>query len=116
MYEELIELLRRETTCDYCKYDDECTGDKDYCQLNRDAADAIERLSAELEQVKQERDAAYKLLGGEPPKTCRTCTLWGTNGWGQYQVGYCEGDEHPHGPNDFCSRHPDVQRRMRNEV
>lgn len=53
MYEDLIELLRRETTCDYCKYDDECTGDKDYCQLNRDAAEAIEQLSAELEREKE---------------------------------------------------------------
>lgn len=63
----------------------------------------------ELEQVKRERDAAYKLLGGEPPKTCKTCVLWGGNGWGQYQIGYCEGDDNPHGPNDFCSRHSGPQ-------
>lgn len=59
----------------------------------------------ELAQVKAERDAAYQQLGGEPPKTCKTCELWGKSGWGQYQVGYCEGDDHPHGPDDFCSRH-----------
>lgn len=65
----------------------------------------IQELRRELERVKKERDAAYKKLGGEPPKTCKTCNLWGTNGWGQYQVGYCEGDDHPHRPDDFCSRH-----------
>ena len=31
----------------------------------------------ELERVKRERNVAYKLLGGEPPKTCKTCVLWG---------------------------------------
>lgn len=64
----------------------------------------------ELEHVKRERDAAYKLLGGEPPKTCKTCVLWGGNGWAQYQIGYCEGDDNPHGPNDFCSRHRGPQK------
>lgn len=64
----------------------------------------------ELERVKRERNVAYKLLGGEPPKTCKTCVLWGGNGWAQYQIGYCEGDDNPHGPNDFCSRHRGPQK------
>lgn len=68
------------------------------------------RQRAELEQAKRERNVAYKLLGGEPPKTCKTCVLWGGNGWGQYQIGYCEGDDNPHGPNDFCSRHRGPQK------
>ena len=46
------------------------------------------RQRAELEQAKRERNVAYKLLGGEPPKTCKTCVLWGGNGWGQYQIVY----------------------------
>lgn len=59
----------------------------------------------ELAQVKAERDAAYRRLGGEPPNTCKTCDLWGKDGWSQHEIGYCEGDDHPHGPDDFCSRH-----------
>lgn len=82
-------------------------GDMSRCipRMTADASAALSALRAELEQVKRERDAAYKLLGGEPPKTCKTCVLWGGNGWGQYQIGYCEGDDNPHGPNDFCSMH-----------
>ena len=73
-------------------------------------AEISNRQRAELEQAKRERNVAYKLLGGEPPKTCKTCVLWGGNGWGQYQIGYCEGDDNPHGPNDFCSRHRGPQK------
>ena len=82
------------------------------CGEPADASAALSALRAELEQVKRERDAAYKLLGGEPPKTCKTCVLWGGNGWGQYQIGYCDGDDNPHGPNDFCSRHHGPQKEL----
>lgn len=87
-------------------------GDMSRCipRMTADASAALSALRAELEQVKRERDAAYKLLGGEPPKTCKTCVLWGGNGWGQYQIGYCDGDDNPHGPNDFCSRHRGPQK------
>jgi hypothetical protein len=81
-------------------------------RMTADASAALSALRAELEQVKRERDAAYKLLGGEPPKTCKTCVLWGGNGWGQYQIGYCDGDDNPHGPNDFCSRHHGPQKEL----
>lgn len=38
-------------------------------------------------------------------RVCSTCDHWGKGGWGQFQVGYCPGDSHPHTQNDFCSRH-----------
>lgn len=106
----LIERLRTESL-----YKDKAT--LEIMDLCMEAAYAISKLQAEntqllaeLEQAKRERDVAYKLLGGEPPKTCKTCVLWGGNGWGQYQIGYCEGDDNPHGPNDFCSRHRGPQK------
>lgn len=96
--------------CEACAY--YTGGDMGACipEMTAQAADALSALRSELEQVEQERDVAYKLLGGEPPKTCKTCVLWGGNGWGQYQIGYCEGDDNPHGPNDFCSRHRGPQK------
>lgn len=106
----LIERLRTESL-----YKDKAT--LEIMDLCMEAADAISKLQAEntqllaeLEQAKRERNVAYKLLGGEPPKTCKTCVLWGGNGWAQYQIGYCEGDDNPHGPNDFCSRHRGPQK------
>lgn len=96
--------------CEACAYYTD--GDMGACipEMTAQVAEALSALRGELEQVKRERDAVYKLLGGEPPKICKTCDLWGTNGWGQYQIGYCEGDDHPHGPNDFCSRHRGPQK------
>lgn len=98
--------------CRNCAY--YAGGDMSRCvpRMTADAAAALSALRDELEQVKRERDAAYKLLGGEPPKTCKTCVLWGGNGWGQYQIGYCDGDDNPHGPNDFCSRHHGPQKEL----
>lgn len=101
--DKLIERLRTESL-----YKDKAT--LEIMDLCMEAADALSALRSELEQVEQERDVAYKLLGGEPPKTCKTCVLWGGNGWGQYQIGYCAGDDNPHGPNDFCSRHRGPQK------
>lgn len=66
---------------------------------------ALHEAKSELAQIKAELKAAYRKLGGEPPKTCKTCDLWGKDGWSQHEIGYCEGDDHPHGPDDFCSRH-----------
>ena len=96
--------------CEACAY--YTGGDMGACipEMTAQAADALSALRSELEQVERERTVAYKLLGGEPPKTCKTCVLWGGNGWGQYQIGYCEGDDNPHGPNDFCSRHRGPQK------
>ena len=103
--DKLIERLRTESL-----YKDKAT--LEIMDLCMEAADALSALRSELEQVEQERDVAYKLLGGEPPKTCKTCVLWGGNGWGQYQIGYCDGDDNPHGPNDFCSRHHGPQKEL----
>lgn len=73
----LIERLRTESL-----YKDKAT--LEIMDLCMEAADAISKLQAEntqllaeLEQAKRERNVAYKLLGGEPPKTCKTCVLWG---------------------------------------
>lgn len=54
--------------CDGCDYKDEAdsTG---ACKVMSKAADVIERLSAELEQVKRERDAAVKDI----PRACGYC-------------------------------------------
>lgn len=51
MYEELIVQLRRESMCVFCKYGNECTYAKGYCQLDRDAADAIETLSRDFATI-----------------------------------------------------------------
>ncbi len=129
--DELVTALRNDTTCEDCICAAEC--DHDTCLLYAAAADMLENheterlaLVKEIEKLRKqaeeltkagliatdkanqaiaERDAAYQQLGGEPPKTCKTCELWGKSGWGQYQVGFCEGDDHPHVPDDFCSRH-----------
>ena len=64
----------------------------------------------ELERVKRERNVAYKLLGGEPPKTCKTCVLGGGPGGAQPPSGDGAGEANPHGPNAFCSRHRGPQK------
>ena len=63
--------------CRNCAY--YAGGDMSRCipRMTADAAAALSALSVELEQAKRERDVAYKLLGGEPPKTCKTCVLLG---------------------------------------
>lgn len=63
--------------CEACAY--YTGGDMGACipEMTAQAADALSALRSELEQVERERNVAYKLLGGEPPKTCKTCVLWG---------------------------------------
>lgn len=82
------------------------------------AAGAIEKLAKDINvltkenaKLKAERDAAVedlklleKAVGKSIPKTCWSCELWGSNGWSQFEVGYCDGDDRPHRRNDFCSR------------
>lgn len=72
--------------------------------LERRAADAIEQLVKERDAAILDKKRLERAVGKAIPKTCKSCQLWGTNGWSQYQVGYCEGDENPHSANDFCSR------------
>lgn len=74
------------------------------------------RIADAIEQLEEERDAAIaelkmleKHIGKSIPKRCKTCELWGKRGWSQFEVGYCEGDDNPHSPNDFCSRWRGVQ-------
>lgn len=75
------------------------------------AADVIGQLVTKCSQLKVELDAVVDELktlenavGKSVPKTCDTCELWGIAGWSQYKVGYCSGDDNPHGAKDFCSR------------
>lgn len=58
----------------------------------------------EISRVKVERDALAERCGGTIPVYCGECELWGTNGWSQYQIGYCEDDDKPHKATDFCSQ------------
>ena len=58
-----------------------------------------EELAADLAELKILRERA----GGRLPVHCNECELWGSNGWSQYQVGYCEGDSRPYKATDFCS-------------
>lgn len=53
--------------------------------------------------LKSERDALVERCGGTIPVHCSDCELWGSNGWSQHGVGYCEGDSKPHEGTDFCS-------------
>ena len=76
----------------------------EYAQRAIDLEAETARLREQLAEATAERDAAYQMLGGRPPIRCKECELWGGAGWSQYQVGYCEGDNDPHGANDFCSR------------
>lgn len=73
-----IEYLREDAcgSCIFNSFIGECTSILE-CR-DRKAADLIESLSAELEQVKQERDAAVKDLRTftEP---CRACAHVGSN-------------------------------------
>lgn len=72
MYEKLITQLKGTYVCVCCKYGDECTSTRPYCQLNRDAADAIEQqgkenaeLRAELERLKKSLSGRYRFLENE---------------------------------------------------
>lgn len=68
MYEELIVQLRRESMCVFCKYDDECTYAKGYCQLDRDAANVIETLSrdfATIDDLNHDKDIEIAELKDE---------------------------------------------------
>ena len=73
-YEEyqIVEYLRGDAcaSCIFNNYVGECTSTDD-CLL-RKAADLIESLAAELEQVKRERDAAVEDLRGY----CNVCMHW----------------------------------------
>ncbi|MEA4920651.1 MAG: hypothetical protein VB078_07015 [Clostridiaceae bacterium] len=76
-----------------------------------DAADLIERQQVQLAESRrreqaanEELDVLHEWLGGELPKHCKDCDLWGEAGWGQFEIGYCEGDDNPHKATDFCSR------------
>ena len=91
-YKELIDELRRKTK--YC----------DYPETMLKAADAIEQLVKERDAAVEELKMLEKHIGKAIPKRCKTCELWGKRGWSQFEVGYCEGDDNPHSPNDFCSR------------
>lgn len=71
----------------------------------------LQRTEAQLAASRQETRAAveeldilHERLGGELPKRCEECELWGKAGWSQYAIGYCEGDDHPHKGTDFCNR------------
>jgi hypothetical protein len=66
--------------------------------------DAARKVAQALDESQEELDVLHERLGGELPKHCRDCDLWGKAGWGQYQIGYCEGDDHPHKGTDFCNR------------
>lgn len=68
----IVEGLRfcaYEVACTGCMADDFCCGEDD---IKNRAADLIEQLTAELEQVRRERDAAiYDLT--EHGQNCHTC-------------------------------------------
>ena len=63
-----------ERTCTACPCDDWCSGREVNC-LENDAADLIESLSAQLDQVTRERDAAVEQLKEFDCATCVNCNL-----------------------------------------
>jgi len=90
--ERIVDALRvicSEYECCECPSDAWCHN-KGQC-LDWDAADLIESLSAELEQVKRERDAAVKDL--RTNKSCCTCINDDTKDHLPFACSYC-GDKH----------------------
>lgn len=72
---------------------------EDNAKLHIDLSEAIKIIAA----LKSEKDALADRCGGTIPVHCADCELWGSNGWGQQGVGYCEGDDKPHEATGFCS-------------
>ncbi|MBQ0142846.1 MAG: hypothetical protein KBT06_08630 [Prevotellaceae bacterium] len=103
-YNELIAELRSEAEKTW-EYDRDAWTSDEY----EKAADAIEQLVTERDAAIAELKMLEKHIGKSIPKRCKTCELWGKRGWSQFEVGYCEGDDNPHSPNDFCSRWRGVQ-------
>ena len=65
---------------------------------------ALSESQARERAAVEELDVLHKRIGGELPKHCRDCELWGSAGWSQSEIGYCEGDDHPHKGTDSCNR------------
>lgn len=87
--EQAIEYLREDacTSCIFNSFIGECTSVSD-CYA-RKVADLIESLSAELEQVKRERDAAVEDLRG----MCCLCTHFNDNNFCFECMHFCPFDD-----------------------
>lgn len=63
----------------------------------------MSEMKNQIKNLTAERDALAEKCGGTIPVHCGECELWGSNGWSQSQIGYCEDDNRPHKATDFCS-------------
>jgi len=106
-YSEEIGEVERHEECPNCHYfydfaySDPITNQPIYEELKKYRDTGL--TPEEIIYLKSERDQLVDRCGGTIPVHCVDCELWGSNGWSQQGVGYCEGDDKPHGATDFCS-------------
>lgn len=96
-----LRVVCDDRACTECPCFDWCNKNKTNC-LDDDAADLIEELSVELEQVKRERDAAVADMEEMQGCTCQMCKhyyqpdqsvrKWSCRVLGEYWADICEHD------------------------